>query len=399
MAPNQDQDQDLPLDLTIGLELELVFIASAPFWGSHPYSTPLRTIANLLQQKCGTPLGVKFRYNSSRDIVYDLNRTWTVQGESNCVEGSDVERFEGFKRSVRSGVLEQDVGMVPVRRTRKGVAMPKTANHPNKIHELEIVSPILRLSEIDSWSRVLRGIEETLVNVPLADPQGTAYDAWAGRGTGLHVHVALGKYEYLGLHTLQNLVAIWGCFESQLGRLQPKRRHQNPYAKSLWVGFSDKSSLGERYEEIKGMSCERFCAEVYSAEDIGQLADIVNPWTRELEDIHFALLAPRYSRLNLQGLVRAYENLDDDSLKLTVEFREHVGTLSAEEIRWWVLLIAACVRFAERLEREKLCWAVVGVLDLEYLWEMVDFEVEGRAFYRARMDALAREEALETQGV
>ncbi|KAI9701511.1 MAG: hypothetical protein M1836_001567 [Candelina mexicana] len=393
MAPDHD------LDLTIGIELEFVFAADRSFWEIEGYESPITCVSRLLQQRVGDPLGVVFRPNNTKHFSHDTNNTWTVHAEGGLADESDNSHFEAFK--ARSATLKEIVAPETSQlqhwnnlagdSSLKIQAMESITTLTNMMHELEIVSPILHLSHLTTWLRVLQKIEETLLTLPLSNPLTTNYTAWTPPKTGMHIHIALSQYSHLSFHTLQNLLAIWGCFEKQLNRLQPVHRHENVYCKSLWLFFA------------KGASYAQFCRMIYAARDIPQLSIFVNPWTDNLIDSG-GCEDPRYTRINLQALIKAIDMVEDsdgdeeietahdavvyNGAKLTVEFREHAGTLKAADVRWWVLFVAAVVRFAERCDRQGVCWGVQGELDIEDLWEMVGFEEEGRRFYRGRMERL-----------
>ncbi|KAI9712554.1 MAG: hypothetical protein M1812_006863 [Candelaria pacifica] len=395
-------DQDL--DLTIGIELEFVFAADRSFWEAEAYKNKISCVSKLLQNQVGNRLEVEF-YTSyhSNTLVYDTDNTWTVHAETALVdENAANAHFENFKS--RSATLKEVVApeinqLLHWRHllgdpARKRLALEKIAIHTDMMHGVEIVSPILQLSDIANWSQVLLGIEDTLLNIPLSDPLNTEYTAWTPEKTGMHVHIALSQSEHLSFGTLQNLIAIWGCFEKQLNRLQPAHRPLNTHCKSLWLGCPSDASYA------------KFCRRIYHARDIPHLATRVNKSTDKMEDsVADGTEAPRYTRINLQNLVRAidiatdsyddydqalYDAIFENKAKITIEFREHAGTLKEEDVRWWVLLIASVVRFAERVDKQGLRWGVEGKLDIEDLWKMVGFEEAGREFYRKRMEEFRR---------
>ncbi|KAI9781812.1 MAG: hypothetical protein M1835_004185 [Candelina submexicana] len=391
---------DHDLDLTIGIELEFVFAADRSFWEIEAYEQPITCVSRLLQQHVGGPLGVVFRPSNIKHFSYDTNNTWTVHPEGGLTDESDNSHFEAFK--ARSATLKEVVAPEVSQlqhwnnlagdSSLKRQAMEYITTHTGMMHEIEIVSPILHLSHLTNWIRVLERVEETLLTLPLSNPLTTNYTAWTPPKTGVHIHIALSQYSHLSFHTLQNLLAIWGCFEKQLNRLQPVHRHENDYCKSLWLFLA------------KGASYANFCRMMYSARDIPQLSIFTNPLIDNIIDSG-DLDDPRYTRINLQTLTIAIDMVEDsdgdeeietvqdavvyNGAKLTVEFREHAGTLRAEDVRWWVLFVAAVVRFAESCDRQGVCWGVQGELDIEDLWEMVGFEEEGREFYRERMERLS----------
>jgi hypothetical protein len=78
----------------------------------------------------------------------------------------------------------------------------------------------------------------------------------------------------------------------------------------------------------------------------------------------------------------------------TVEFREHRGTTSATEIRWWVVFIERVIQYAWRTAQAGFRFFVPGsqswdIHNTEDIWSVIEMPQDGRDFLRGKIHEYA----------
>lgn len=187
--------------------------------------------------------------------------------------------------------------------------------------------------------------------------------AWTPEMCGLRIQLSNNGRE-IAFYTFLNLVVIWGIYEQALEQLQPRHRHR-PQPTS----------------------------------DLGTFRDTVNRCTNlsEIEEI-LGPFASTDGSVKLKPLTFTKPSECGRSLELhihSIEFREHAGTLQAEDIYWWMQLTVTIMQYAQWLTHEDLAFGLFGEVHLTVLLELTSFSRKGKEFYVKRMEELARMEELE----
>lgn len=199
-----------------------------------------------------------------------------------------------------------------------------------------------------------------------SDPFG----AFTNASCGLHVHVARaptseGKSERLPLPVLQHLAYLLVQFEELITALHPidrrcttettattRRRtpgNGNRKTRSAMIGSNLMGLQRSPHicQALPAVDLRTAATKIFSAKmtakRLGQLMCTAyinwprhNHWPR------------RYKFVNFERLIRDQEGLPQP-LPLTIEFRQHAGTLDFTEIAHWVHFVLSLVRAAERM--------------------------------------------------
>ncbi|KAI9701877.1 MAG: hypothetical protein M1836_001221 [Candelina mexicana] len=316
--------------LTLGLEFEFLF-GGPPSLISSPTSSKedsdyLYNITYILQTHVGERFNITFKSHPSWDSEIDYTH-WNVAQESLQIDKAAVKHVEAYY-----GDEDERWHVYPV----------------------ELVTPILRIEEIDEWMPILRAIEQCLATTP---GENVEFTGWVNEACGLHVHIAQGERQPLSMQTVQHVIAIYGVFENQIGTLHEAHRRENDYCLSLW-------------SDTKADTQQAFLDRVYKCATLTDLARFITPefdWRSYLQT-SIGLYA-RNSRINILNLITVSESTDG---KPTIEFREKAGTLDMEDARRWIVLLTELVKFAQQLERQGLVFGVEGELDIKDLLEVLE---------------------------
>jgi hypothetical protein len=244
---------------------------------------------------------------------------------------------------------------------------------------MELVSCVLNTTDIDQWLPMLQQIHQDLA------PTAHMHGAFSNKYTdaGLHVHVALeppGFDAYnptqdigeLSLSVVKTVLILWAVYEEQIEAFHPYHRrdnnHQCYYA----------ASLRNRYDPRSDFTPADFASAVYGANSFPELVTQVYGRNRN---------AAKHSKIGL--------NWPRHNKKLTLEFREHRGTIDPEEIFWWVRFIEGFMRVAKVLADMKFELTDTTVLVREYpLLELINLPDMGKRYFtdKARQYAAELEE-------
>jgi hypothetical protein len=195
---------------------------------------------------------------------------------------------------------------------------------------LELVSPVLRgaagLGEVARVLRALAGLGVLRANGSM----------------GLHVHVGVGD---LSFESLKKVAMYWLLFEPAIDLLFPKARTGNRWCMS-------NLPVGDRGALEKAWACL----------NLDELIVMMNP-------------AGRNHKLNFQNLAKPHD-------RRTLEFRQHAGTASSEEVSDWVQFLVNWLDGAVRLPSP--CALKAGVHPTEKLFEWVVEDQDLHKFCRPR---------------
>ncbi|KAI9699431.1 MAG: hypothetical protein M1836_003042 [Candelina mexicana] len=237
-----------------------------------------------------------------------------------------------------------------------------------QVRGVELVSPILRLSDIDFVTILFERIGRVLADhESVFWPHQLRYGphkAFVNETCGLHVHLAYENQD-IPLETLKNLVIIWALFEDEIETLQPMAHH---------AGAGMFTSLRRRFPGENGRKL--FLKAVRVCKDPDQLMT----YTRPQGSI------PEYSKIRLTD----FSNSTAGSNVRTIEFREHEGTLDPMAIRWWILFTSGVLRFAQALADANQVFDVAGNVGITDLFDLIEFPPEGQEFYARRIVRHAR---------
>lgn len=221
---------------------------------------------------------------------------------------------------------------------------------------VEVVSCVLPIRPSNLWSEQLLHVNWSL-DMQM-DKQAGAY---CNRDTGLHVHFAFAEGG-MPLLTLKNLLACWAVYEDEIAAMHPWHRRNNDYAQSLRVNFPDPFDPHE------------FTRVIFRQRTIDDLLYWVQPRAAE-----------RYSKINVSP--PRYNK------GMTVEFREHRGTIQTDEITWWVKFCEATIKFAHFRAQAGIDYMPVIGNGIPSLDAMLNLEDEGRAFLDAKKEEYSHPES------
>lgn len=203
------------------------------------------------------------------------------------------------------------------------------------------------------------------------------------------VHMAFQDVR-IPLVTAQNLLCLYGIFELEIATWHPKamRRHpitgdQNPWCASLRQGMEmETPTKPKRYytpQEFTNRiyattSMRGLKAEVYAGED-----------------------ATPTEALNISAdWMTVNVSLQRRNKTLTMEFRQHTGTVDPIEIKWWVLFCGNLFRFAHMLGQtgQKLQDtppmdrnnSYLKTLTDQSVLDLIGFSEEGKAYFARKRE-------------
>ena len=131
--------------------------------------------------------------------------------------------------------------------------------------------------------------------------------------------------QFFQFRTLQNLIAIWGSFESEIQKLQPLHHQSPPNGPlSLWNNMQ------------KGTPGEVFRREVYASTTLPDLQDI---FEFDRDEDQFSKIRLKANPAFPPRVTRCH----------AIEFREHAGTLNVKDVAFWVGFTAAVLGLCQEL--------------------------------------------------
>jgi hypothetical protein len=167
--------------------------------------------------------------------------------------------------------------------------------------------------------------------------------------TGLHVHVGDGADGY-ALKTVKKLMAFLWTFEPQIDQLHPKRRAR----------ISD-NEAHTWYESLRRGSIlcgRRSLDESFPMKVLDGLKIIFD--TGDIDDLN-TLMSPAYNK----SAYKIEHLIYSDTIKRTVEFRQHEGTMHGTRVVEWIKTVVALVEWTMDIQTTAL---------VEFLEEAADFE-------------------------
>lgn len=205
------------------------------------------------------------------------------------------------------------------------------------------------------------------------------FDVVVNRSCGFHVHVGKGKAG-LNFTPLQHLMATLWIFESQISELVHKSRvgMKGGFCPSLHV----RSNLGVLKHE-------------------GELLDVLLSITdlNEVVEMFSGHLYFNFLSYRIEGLRKPYLN----TVKRTIEFRQHEGTMDSETVLNWVSFVVELVAWAHKIHRQDLkIFLLKNTTSTEWysvedLFKEIGFPQSAVEFYRGKVERLRELEQKEDE--
>jgi hypothetical protein len=254
----------------------------------------------------------------------------------------------------------------------------------------ELVSAILEFDNVENWSGMLRQVESDL-----------AWDgekgAWVGDETHLQAHFAFANQE-MDLQTVKNLCVIYGLWEGEIERWHPMgirsdirdRDRMSQYCTSLRRGMEG-WMFNLRYTP------QEFTSRVYSQSSLLGLKQELygnGLLVEGLEDgepgEEIKQVGAREGDMPGWNWKQVNISFPRGRKKATLEFRQHIGTLQEEEVRWWVLFSGHLLRYAHLLaqmgfelrDEEGEEFSFLDEVTKRGLLDIIGFPEEGKRFFK-----------------
>lgn len=372
------------LPLTFGIEVEFLFavrrdIERYPeYWwlnmknlGKCPHFSA--NLEGLLKDRCPCP-------NCYASISHGLYQTAAIfgnnGGELRVDEDAKMDD-ESFEKFDRWGLTHESAVVIPENESQSfrwsGGAFSGTMDQLDdewNFTGLELVSPALVVPDIAN--NRLKGLTElqgylkfmtakSYPEVPyifMAHPQNTS----------VHVHIGVqpetsGQVD-IPLGVLRHTAWLCVFFEDSLTLLHHPERHAYATSKSRDYAYSNRKVLcadGKRHLVHtcglgRPFSPEDAFMKIFDYEYLDdelarqKLAEALSCKANENERPIDQRDIQRYLFVNFENLALQ----TSEHSKRTIEFRQHHGTLSAEDMKEWVMLLTALVRAAERMDSSTL---------------------------------------------
>jgi hypothetical protein len=254
---------------------------------------------------------------------------------------SDHAKPEEYK----SWILTSDHSLSALQESEKVPAYPSkitsTTTEQWDTYGIELVSP--PYLDID-----LPKASEDILSLLSAITTPSTSSITTNQTCGLHVHIGTPSGESIPLKVLQHLSFLLIIYEDQIARLHPShRRQRSDEIESNKVNFA--SEYGDTMDTIErqildeetGEMVTRKFESTYKA--VHEVRRILFEQVEQATD-PISHLQRRMGRK--RGLIVNFAYLNRANGPQTIEFRQHAGTVDAEEISHWVKFCLGLVRLA-----------------------------------------------------
>ncbi|CAG8961363.1 hypothetical protein HYFRA_00013824 [Hymenoscyphus fraxineus] len=264
--------------------------------------------------------------------------------------GVDAEARDFFNNmwtltSQKSWAVDTDTSIVAP--NIRGEDDPNSNYH---FHRVEICSPILLFTEMS-----LAAVAE------VCGILSSNFRIHLNASCGLHVHIGNGM-DGFAVETLRNLMATVFTFEPTIDKIHPANRRNYPRICPMAPGLRFCSRLRQMQPpEVDSLSeyCDRGLDALFGAQSIRDLFELVCYQDRN------AAITNRmaYNIINLlenepgkprivigggEGLIGVKNS------KKTIEFRQHAGSISPEQVTNWISFCAFLVQFSQSVDETLL---------------------------------------------
>ena len=253
------------------------------------------------------------------------------------------------------------------------------------VSSAELVSKVLRFDATNNWRACFGQVNSDL-------ELGETLRAWFNGEEGLHVHFGI-EGDELDLATCQNVIALYGLFESEIEQWLPLHRRDNiDQAKRVRIGMEYLKYNTEGAAEEKVMLFKRqkytpqgFTEKVYLTRNLNDLKTIASG----------AILSANLAAGSSMAMetVTANISMARDNKPTTIEFRQHEGTIDSDDIYWWALFLGKLVRYAHLLKQldfkflDKEPLPVPSLVELvtnKSILDLLTFPQEGKQYFTAK---------------
>ncbi|EXJ96205.1 hypothetical protein A1O1_01331 [Capronia coronata CBS 617.96] len=226
---------------------------------------------------------------------------------------------------------------------------------------LELISPILKVPDMTNLEP--NGLVEVnqFLQLMAGEQPGPCFFSATPKNASVHVHIGVpptpeGDSVDIPLNALRHLAWICIAFEDVITLLHHPERHGYVNSK-IWPNAQPNRVFLGRNDPLEPLhNCAEKGRPFYPQEEFAKIFNFEycdeDMDRKELKH----LLCFRMGPLSGYPTERTFVNFanivpfpgDPAHAKKTIEFRQHHGTLSAEDISEWVLFVTALVRAAER---------------------------------------------------
>ena len=293
--------------LSFGIEVEMLVATLSP-WDPHPNPRETRTVSFPREPNAKNPTVAVGA--THEDVMHHVSQTLLAAGlQVSTTEFQTHDPDPDF--TAWSVDRDPSVGPLEVERSRNGyqsvgieVRSPAYFYSANSLKEVGYAMGVLT-------SKYVLSVNHT---------------------TGLHVHVGNGM-ESFQFDTMRRLIAFLWAFEPQISTLHPPQRFNHNWAGSLRYASVFSRSFGDACSRLP-RPLEGVAHFLKSNNWQGLLADCGSGNGR------IPRLAYRFA-----DLAQFHEDRRLPTHKLTVEFRQHAGSVDGEEIKNWVRATVGIVGF------------------------------------------------------
>ena len=345
----KSQGKSTALPLTIGVELELILCTARKEYTSPEFAWLHAPGESPEDENEWSSMERTFRYTPQ---LMWASRILKCRGLDHVVEGNKHTEVQKW-------------GLVP-EISAKIDGWEEVSKHlPDRVYEntlaqwdaagVELVSRILQAPNYTD-SQVLHS-DPALVEIrkyveALLGTSQTPWGAYTNASCGLHVHVGLdpnlSQAGLLPLAVLQHLSYMLLQFETSISALHPRGRRalaDTMYTTGCMLGSNSMGLRQSRHvcDKVPLPLLKSIRDRIFSEDmTIDKLASLMSETARNVP-------YPEPSRFKF---VNFFRPLDHKNPAKTIEFRQHDGSMDAEEIGRWVLFVTRLVRAAERLATE-----------------------------------------------
>lgn len=226
------------------------------------------------------------------------------------------------------------------------------------LHSVELVSPILQTPRLvpNFQPNGLDDIVNYVEQLAKSSSPVTPYQFISRpENAGVHVHIGLqpnpsGDQVSIPVNVLRHLAWIVVCFEDVISLLHHPERHGYAGTKISNCSVSDRTAFGSRqseeelYHACKPLNMEKVFSEIFAP---------YSKVKRGLKNLKKVMYRTPYGYENRLFFV-SFSNMNPKSAdeKITVEFRQHHGTLDVEDLSEWIIFVTELMRTAERKANE-----------------------------------------------
>lgn len=221
---------------------------------------------------------------------------------------------------------------------------------------IEIVSPPMPLNKISL--ETISTVAQTLI----------LCGCRVNNTCGIHVHFGIegNAQDKDNVAFLKRILKMYCKFENAINALLPKSRHDNRYCKSM-------TNTINSHARNAGMNISDLTKEEVAFKAL----DACNT----LQKLRGVLYQDRYHKINLEAINRHN----------TIEFRQHSGTLDADKITNWILLLSGLIDAAKnaRLRPRNASTVLTQAQEVQRLFTMIE-DPAVKTFYMRRYKQLTR---------